>query len=150
MKKAIALLLALGLAISAVAQTVQFTKKSRIIAYPEQKEAAGLLQRFMQEATGFDFPVADGKIKKGDIVLMENPSLREDAFKVYKNGSCVVLEGFGKSITYAVCDFLEQEMGMDYWGGGEYDLPCKTAVQVRSRTEIPTFRYRQTSHWSHV
>lgn len=148
MKKSIALLLALGLAVPAMAQAVQFTPKSRIIAYPHQQEAAQLLQRFMHEATGYAFPVVDGKVSKGDIVLMENPNLPEDAFKVYKNGSCVVLEGFGKSTTYAVCDFLEQEMGMDYWGGGEYDLPRRRAVEVRGRTEIPTFRYRQTSHWS--
>ena len=118
MKRAIAILIALGFGISAMAQTVQFTPKSSIIAYPEQREAAALLQRFMRESTGFDFPIVDSKVQKGDIVLMENPNLPEDAFKVYKNGSCVVLEGFGKPTTYAVCDFLEQEMGMDYWGAG--------------------------------
>ena len=148
MRRTLTLIIALCLTLQAMAQTVQFSPKSRIIAYPEQKDAAQLLQRFMHEATGYAFPIADAKIKKGDIVLLENPNLPEDAFKVYKNGSCVVLEGFGKSLLYAVCDFLEQEMGMDYWGGGEYDLPHKTAVEVRGRTEVPTFRYRQTSHWS--
>lgn len=148
MRKALAILLALGMALTALAQNVQFTKKSHIIAYPEDMEAAELLQRFMQEATGFPFLIRDAKVQKGDIVLMENPNLPEDAFKVYKKGSCVVLEGFGKSLQYAACDFLEQEMDMDYWGAGAYDLPHKTAVTVRDRTEIPTFRYRQTSHWS--
>lgn len=148
MRKALAILLALGMAVAALAQNVSFTKKSHIIAYPEDAEAAELLQHYMQEATGFPFLIRDAKVQKGDIVLMENPNLPEDAFKVYKKGSCVVLDGYGKSLKYAVCDFLEQEMGMDYWGAGAYDLPHKTTVTVRDRTEVPTFRYRQTSHWS--
>lgn len=147
MKRITILLLALTVALQAAAQPVQFTKNSRIIAYEWQADAAQLLQRFMRESTGFPLEIKDAKVRKGDIVLMDNPNLPEDAFKVYKNGGCVVLEGLGKSLEYAVCDFLEQEVGMDYWGAGEYDLPKNTSVNVRNRTEIPTFRYRQTSHW---
>ena len=136
--------------LSSTAQNIPFTEASRIVTggnTPEMKTATDILRRFMQEATGYTFDPASTP-HKGDIRLKEVKGLPEDSFRVGVHGGAVVLEGSGKSLIYAVCDFLEQEMGMDYWGDGEYSLPRKKAVTVRPRTEVPAFRYRQTSHYS--
>ncbi|MBP5374208.1 MAG: DUF4838 domain-containing protein, partial [Bacteroidales bacterium] len=153
MKKAVYSLIMLLLSLSVAAQTVNFGKKSRIVLEQRSEsaiQAARILGRYLGEATGFAFPLAKegAQARKGDIILADIPGLPEDSFRISLKGGAILLEGEGKALVYAACDFLEQEMGMDYWGNGEYDLPSKTAVQVRERTEIPCFRYRQTSHWS--
>lgn len=153
MKKAVYSLIMLLLSLSVAAQTVNFGKKSRIVLEQRSESAlqgAQILGRYLGEATGFAFPLAKegAKAHKGDIILADRPGLPEDSFRISLKGGAILLEGEGKALVYAACDFLEQEMGMDYWGNGEYNLPSKTAVQLRQRTEIPCFRYRQTSHWS--
>ena len=103
---------------------------------PYAATAAGILERFLGEA-GYC----------GTVLLDQDASLPEDAFRISGKGKNVLLEGNGKGLVYAACDFLEQEMGMDYWGDGEYVLPRRKTVTLRPRTEIPAFRYRQTSHY---
>ena len=139
------LLLSLA-SLGAGAQTVVFGPKSRIVASPDSP-AAAILQRYLPEATGFAFPIVNALPKKADIVLREVDGLGEDAFRIGLENGAVVLEGSGKSLSYAACDFLEQEVGMNYWGGGEYDLPRVKSVVLRPRTEVPAFRYRQCSHY---
>ena len=103
---------------------------------PYAATAAGILERFLGEA---GYP--------GTVLLDQDASLPKDAFRISGKGKNVLLEGNGKGLVYAACDFLEQEMGMDYWGDGEYVLPRRKTVTLRPRTEIPAFRYRQTSHY---
>lgn len=151
MKRILTLIL-LVVATAAAAQPVSWKSQSRIVTETPAAEAATaaqILQRYLSEASGYAFPaVQEGKAKKGDLVLRETRDLPEDAFRILWENGHVVLEGQGKSLIYAACDFLEQEMDMNYWGGGEYVLSPARSVTVRPRTEIPTFRYRQTSHWS--
>ncbi len=142
MKQRLITIVLLALSLSAGAQNVHFSKNSRIIS-SEDSPAAATLQRYLGEATGYAFPIVKGSPKKADILLREVSDLPEDAFRVLVEKGTVVLEGKGKSLSYAACDFLEQEVGMNYWGGGEYDLPRVNTVTVRPRTEIPAFRYRQ-------
>ena len=104
---------------------------------PYAATAATILARFLTEA-GYT----------GTLSLSADSSLPEDAFRIWVEGKTVRLSGNGKGLVYAACDFLEQEMGMDYWGDGEYLLPRRTQVKVRARTEIPTFRYRQTNQYT--
>ncbi len=126
---------------------MNFTKKSRILS--EDKAAGEVLQKYLSEATGFAFPIISGaKAGAGDIIIRSVEGLPEDSFKIGLERGSIVLEGEGKSLMYAVCDFLEQEMGMDYWGAGEYVLPKRQSVVLRPRTEIPAFRHRQTSHYN--
>ena len=103
---------------------------------PYAQTAARILERFLTEA-GY----------RGTVVLDHDDTLPEDSFRVSAQGKMVLLEGNGKGLVYAACDFLEQELGMDYWGDGEYLLPRRETVCVRPRTRIPAFRYRQTSHY---
>ena len=127
-------LLAIGLIVS-----VTLSAAPRIIRQSDNhysRTAAGILERFLTEA-GYT----------GIVVLADDPALPEDAFKIGLEGSKVLLSGNGKGVVYAACDFLEQEMGMDYWGSGEYELQRRARVNVRSRTEVPAFRYRQTSNY---
>ena len=137
------------LALSAGAQNVRFTQNSRIVCGPGETsvQAADILQRYLGEATGYPLPIVAGKPRGADICLRENSDLPEDAFRVQLENGAIVLEGYGKSLSYAACDFLEQEVGMNYWGSGEYDLPRVQTVTVRPRTEVPAFRYRQCSHY---
>ena len=146
MKQRLITIALLALSLSAGAQSVRFSKNSRIIS-SENAPAAAILQRYLGEATGYAFPIVKGNPKKADILLREVSGLPEDAFRVLVENGTVVLEGKDKSLSYAACDFLEQEVGMNYWGGGEYDLPRVSTVTVRPRTEIPAFRYRQCSHY---
>ena len=146
MKQRLITIALLALSLGAGAQSVRFSKNSRIIS-SEEVPAAAILQRYLGEATGYAFPIVKGSPKKADIVLREVSGLPEDAFRVLVENGTVVLEGKGKSLSYAACDFLEQEVGMNYWGGGEYDLPHVNTVTVRPRTDIPAFRYRQCSHY---
>ena len=149
MKRLITLAL-LVLTVSTGAQNVHFTSKSRIVCESltrELLETANLLQPYLEESTGEPFPVAVDKPRKTDIFLRDVADLPEDAFRVQVVKGAIILEGHGKGLSYAVCDFLEQEVGMNYWGGGEYDLPHINSVTVRPRTEIPAFRYRQSSHY---
>ena len=99
------------------------------------RTAEGILMRFLPEAGYADRPIS----------LQEDPSLPEDAFRIEEKGRKILISGNGKGLVYGACDFLEQEMGMNYWTDGEYDLPRRRSVQVRPRTEVPTFRYRQTN-----
>ena len=151
MKKALLLALVL-VSLSSPAQNVSFGKHSRIVktnSSPEMATAAGILQRYLSEATGYPFPESNAPAaKRGDILLREIKDLPEDSFRISAEKGAVVLESTGQGLIYAACDFLEQEMGMDYWGDGEYFLPKGTEAQVRTRTEVPAFRYRQTSHYS--
>ena len=137
--------------VAAAAAPVQFGRKSRILSWgqsPEASRAAYYLQKYLSEASSLAFPVVDDvTLKPGDIIINEVDNLPEDAFRISAQGNNIFLEGRGKSLIYAVCDFLEQEMGMDYWGDGEYTIGHKTRVEVKNRTEVPAFRYRQTSHW---
>ncbi len=119
------------------AQNVRFSTKNHIVeasGSDSEHAAALILQRFLGN-------------EKPKIIVREISSLPEDAFRVGVEKGAVVLEGYGKSLSYAACDFLEQEVGMNYWGGGEYDLPKRSSVTVRPRTEVPAFRYRQCSHY---
>ena len=148
--KLITTLVVLVLGTGVWGQTIEFTGKSRLVCYENsaaENAAATILQRYLGDATGYAFPIARGKIRKGDIVLKERADLPEDAFRISLKEGSVLLEGSGKALSYAACDFLEQEVGMNYWGGGEYDLPRVNTVTVRPRTEIPVFRYRQCSHY---
>ena len=148
--KLITTLVVLVLGTGVWGQTIEFTGKSRLVCYENsaaENAAATILQRYLGDATGYAFPIARGKIRKGDIVLKERADLPEDAFRISLKEGSVLLEGSGKALSYAACDFLEQEVGMNYWGGGEYDLPRVNTVTVRPRTEIPAFRYRQCSHY---
>jgi len=114
----------------------------RIKAADNSKEcakAAEILGKFLGES----------QRKTPDIVLRQDSDLQEDAFSIGMEGRKICIRGNGKGIVYGVCDFLEQEIGMNYWGDGEYDLPIGKDIpfRLRPRTEVPTFRYRQTSHW---
>jgi hypothetical protein len=148
--KLITTLVVLVLGTGVWGQTIEFTGKNRLVCYENsaaENAAASILQPYLAESTGYAFPIAQGKIRKGDIVLKERADLPEDAFRISLKEGSVLLEGSGKALSYAACDFLEQEVGMNYWGGGEYDLPRVNTVIVRPRTEIPAFRYRQCSHY---
>lgn len=118
MKKAVLSVLIL-LSLGSQAQNVTFSKHSRIVKTadtPEMATAAGILQRYLSEATGYSFPESQSpSARKGDILLRDFKGLPEDSFRIGTENGSVVLESTRKGLIYAACDFLEQEMGMDYW-----------------------------------
>ena len=119
---------------------------------PHTEIAADILGRFLGESLGGSIPVTGAAaLKKGDIVLAdcEVPGVGEDGFLIEVKDGKVFISGREKGVVYGVCDFLEKELGMDYWGNFEYDLPrhADLTLPCKSRLENPTFRYRQASHW---
>lgn len=145
-----AILFALPLAAQPVRLVKNGSIKCNIVAERQSEEiavAADILQRYLSESFGGAVKVGD-RVKKGSIVLSQDGKLPEDAFSLRTEGGAIRISGNGKGVVYGACDFLEHEIGMDYWGGGEYDLPRHRTLEVEpSRTEVPTFSHRQCNSY---
>lgn len=153
MKRTAATVAALFLGAAALFGQARIGQNSRIVhdGSADGARAAAVLERYVSEALDASLKVLPGgKSKKGDIVLRTVPGLGEDAFRVRTEGGVLFLEGEGKALVYAACDYLEQELGMDYWGDGEYLLPKAgkyLTVRQVDRLEKPAFSYRQTQSY---
>lgn len=117
---------------------------------PETRTAAHLLQRFVEEASGAQLPVAgQTQPRKGDIVLGagDTDGLTEDGFRIRTaNGTLRISSGGDKGTVYGVLTLLEDHLGLDYFAADAYALTrCPTIVLPEMNlAENPAFRYRQS------
>lgn len=154
-----ALLLALLLPGEIQAQlTLVKNKKAaaRIVLTEEteaNRQAAALLQDFVQRISGATLPIVAGeKMKKGDIQIEAGPGegAKEDGFLLTADEKGLrIVSGGGKGAVYGVVTLLEDYLGVSYYAKDTYTFtPSSTlALPAIRRVETPAFRYRQT--WSY-
>ena len=158
-RKAVLTFMALLSLASMSAQTVivkDGKAKGRIVVAHESDEnntAAGLLHRFLGEASGANVPVvSDAKPRKGDIVIGagSTESLSEDGFRFQTiDGVLYLSSGGDKGAVYGAVTLLEDYLGMIYYTADTYSLDnCSTIVLPKlDKYENPAFRYRQSQSY---
>lgn len=125
---------------------------SRIIVAgenPSDRQAAVLLQDFLQRITGARLQVLAGSPQKGDVVIGagNTAGLTEDGFRLSTNNAKLQISSGGdKGAIYGVVTLLEQYLGVAYYTQDAYVIPQKTTVTLPliERAENPAFRYRQS------
>lgn len=126
--------------------------KSRIILADKSQNcrtSANLLQIFLQKISGCTLPIVENQpSRNGDILLGGEVSddITEDGFKLSTQGGIMRISGRDKGVVYGVITFLEQYLGVDYWGENEYSFtPMKTIkLPLIDKINNPAFRYRQS------
>lgn len=114
------------------------------------REAAELLQDFVQKISGTTLPIlTDGN--KGIIIGGKaDESVGEDGFSIdSENGSLMIRSGGDKGAIYGVVTLLEKYLGVSYWAYETYDLtenPDITLPEIHIK-ETPAFRYRQSQSY---
>lgn len=130
---------------------------SRILineAVPVNREAAVLLQDFINRISGIMLPVmSSDKPRKGDVVIGEGniSQLTEDGFRLQTDdGILYISSGGDKGSIYGVVTLLEDYLGVSYYGANEYtfDLQSTIILPEISRAENPAFRYRQSQNYA--
>lgn len=117
---------------------------------PVNRTAAGLLQRFVEEASGARLPIVDGAApRRGDIVLDAGDAsgLTEDGYRLQTRGGALFVAGGGdKGTIYGVVCLLERYLGMEYYAADAYRLDRRPTIELPAidLAENPAFRYRQS------
>lgn len=129
--------------------------KSKIVL-AEQTEvnsvAATILQDFVQKISGCKIDIEyRGRAGQGDVLIgiSDSPELKEDGYHLSTLGGKLVITGKNKGPVYGVVSLLEDFLGVDYWGNGEYNLErCATiSLPAINKIDNPAFRYRQTQNY---
>lgn len=116
------------------------------------KEAASLLQRFVEETSGAHLeimsPIANHKLQKGTIVIGEPASrAHDDGFELNcRDGILRIKTAGGKGAIYGVATLLEDYVGINYLAYNYYTLNKTPNITIPTidRVETPAFRFRQT------
>ena len=113
------------------------------------KQAAGLLQDFVERISKANLPIVYGeKVRKGDVVIGEvDADAGEDGFSLNTEKGCLyVRTGGGKGSIYGVVTLLEKWLGVSYYAKNTYTLQPMETIELpaMSHQETPAFRYRQT------
>ena len=113
------------------------------------KQAAGLLQDFVERISKANLPIVYGeKVRKGDVVIGEaDADAGEDGFSLTtENGCLYVRSGGGKGSIYGVVTLLEKWLGVSYYAKNAYTLQPMETIELPAlaHQETPAFRYRQT------
>lgn len=160
MKKFLLISLVLFSAISVFAN-VELVKngkvKGRIIVNENRKEyyeAGKLLQDAIREISDCEITVLKGpyNAKAGDIVIgfEENNNLTDDAFSLKTEKNILrINSGGGKGTVYGAVSLLEDFLGMNCYGSGEFDYKKSDNIILPEidKTETPAFHYRQTNNY---
>lgn len=150
---------AVSVGASAYAQVdlVKEGKSNSKIVLAEKNEvnrtAATILQDFVQKISGCKLEIKQkGKVSQGDILIGSSTSsaLKEDGYQLSTTGGKLVITGKDKGPVYGVVSLLEDYLGVDYWGNGEYNLEKRATISLPSieKTDNPAFRYRQTQNYA--
>lgn len=121
---------------------------------PADKQAAALLQDFINRISGVTLPVeVSEKLQKGDIAIGKGDAanLTEDGFRLRTdNGVLYISSGGDKGCIYGVVTLLEDYLGVSYYGANEYTLTSQSTIVVPEidRSENPAFRYRQSQNYA--
>lgn len=120
------------------------------------REAARLLQDFVQRISGATLPIVTGKTGKpaaGDIRIggARAAEAGEDGFLLStpSEGQLEITGGPGKGVIYGVVTLLEDYLGVAYFTKDAYTLTPASTLKLPElhRLETPAFKYRQT--WSY-
>lgn len=114
--------------------------------------AANILQDFLQKISGCRLIIQEGgNVSKGDIVIGNSSDsiLSEDGFSLFSNNGRLEIKGKKKGPVYGVITLLEEYMGVDYWGNGEYNLKQQKDIFIPriKRQENPAFEFRCTDNY---
>lgn len=141
---------------SAQVDLVKEGKSKSKIVLAERTEvsrtAATILQDFVQKISGCKLDIKEkGKAGQDDILIgsSTSSSLQEDGYQLSTIGGKLVITGKDNGPVYGVVSLLEDYLGVDYWGNGEYNLEKRTTISLPSieKTDNPAFRYRQTQNY---
>lgn len=112
------------------------------------RQAADLLQDFVQRISGASLPIVEGKAKSGDVVIGgKSAEAGEDGFTLCtEQNQLKITSGGDKGSIYGVVTLLEKYMGVSYYAYQAYTLtPSKTITLPKIHlSETPAFRYRQS------
>lgn len=115
--------------------------------------AANILQDFIQKITDCKLEIQEGgTISNGDIIIGNSldPALTEDGFSLTASENNIIIKGKDKGPVYGVITLLEEYMGVNYWGNGEYQLERRKNITIPSfsRLENPAFTFRRTDNYA--
>ena len=112
------------------------------------RQAADLLQDFVQRISGASLPIVEGEAKSGDVVIGgKSEEAGEDGFTLCtEQNQLKITSGGDKGSIYGVVTLLEKYMGVSYYAYQAYTLtPSKTITLPKIHlSETPAFRYRQS------
>ncbi len=158
MKNLFVFLLFVGLVASRLPVCAQVTlgEKSKIVLSERtdiNRTAAAILQDFVQKICGLELPVKErGKASVGDVLIgaSHDEGVTEDGYHLSTIDGRLVIQGREKGTVYGVVSLLEDYLGVDYFGNGEYNLMKRDCISLPliEKTDNPAFRYRQTQHYS--
>ena len=117
---------------------------------PVNREAAVLLNHFLEKITGTQLPVYEGDTPalKGKVVIGRSTAeAGEDGFLLEcRDGGLSVGTGGDKGALYGVVTLLEDYLGVRYYAYLTYTLTPAPTVRIPElrRAETPAFRFRQT------
>ena len=129
--------------------------KARIVIgnSPADRQAAELLQDFVQRITHAGLPIAEtSTLHKGDIVIGQGSieGLTEDGFRLKtENEKLFVSSGGDKGSIYGIVTLLEQYLGVSCYAAGAYSFPetSTLTLPLLNHVENPAFRYRQSQNY---
>ena len=160
MKRFLLIVLALCLAAAGAQAKLTIVKSgkptARIVANIDNdvdKQAAELLQDFVQRISGAKLPIVSGKSAKGDVVIGQGSTegLTEDGFRLAtRDGRLYISSGGDKGALYGVVTLLENYLGVAYYAAGALDVPSMSTIELPdiNHHENPAFRYRQSQNYS--
>ena len=130
--------------------------KARIVVEPGDsvnRQAAALLQDFIQRISGAQLPIVDQQSRKGDVVIGQGRTegLTEDGFRLEsREGKLFISSGGDKGSIYGVVTLLENYLGVAYYAAGAMDVPQMDCIALPeiNHHENPAFRYRQSQNYS--
>ncbi len=130
--------------------------KARIVVEPGDsvnRQAAALLQDFIQRISGAQLSIVDQQSRKGDVVIGQGHTegLTEDGFRLEsREGKLFISSGGDKGSIYGVVTLLENYLGVAYYAAGAMDVPQMDCIALPeiNHHENPAFRYRQSQNYS--
>ena len=116
------------------------------------KEAAELLQDFIQRISGAELPITTTANPKGAIVIggKADSNVGEDGFSLdTDNGNLYIKSGGDKGAIYGVVTLLEKYLGVSYWAHSTCDYTPSEDIVLPEihHSETPAFRYRQSQSY---
>ena len=116
------------------------------------KEAAELLQDFIQRISGAELPITTTANPKGAVVIggTAASNVGEDGFSLdTDNGNLYIKSGGDKGAIYGVVTLLEKYLGVSYWAHSTCDYTPSEDIVLPEihHSETPAFRYRQSQSY---
>lgn len=116
------------------------------------KEAAELLQDFIQRISGAELPITTTANPKGAVVIGGKAAgnVGEDGFSLdTENGNLYIKSGGDKGAIYGVVTLLEKYLGVAYWAHSTCDYTPSEDIILPEihHSETPAFRYRQSQSY---